>query len=153
MLAVQYGVMALAGGVEAKAAVSLCEELIKAVLEEVAEHVAGENVMRALEIVGQLVTIGGVAIVSVGASAVCAVVSFVSLVVACCVSGKKKGADGGYAYVRPGSEVVETLTMDGPVEKTPVSYVSEVQSLWQTPGTPATAHRFYDRGFDGRPVV
>ena len=153
MLALQYGIMALTGGVEAKVAFSLCRELIKAALEEAAEGAASENIMRALEIVGQLVTIGGVSIVSVGVSAVCVVVSFVSLVVACCVSGGKKGSGGAYSYVRPGSEVTETLTMDGSAEKTPVSYVSEVQSPWQTPVMPATPYRYYDRDFSGRQMV
>ncbi|KAK5100919.1 hypothetical protein LTR24_000767 [Lithohypha guttulata] len=153
MLALQYGIMALTGGVEAKVAFSLCRELIKAALEEVAEGAASGNIMRALEIVGQLVTIGGVSIVSVGVSAVCAAVSFVSLVVACCVSGGKKGSGGGYSSVRPRSEVTETLTMDDSAEKTPVSYVSEVQSPWQTPVTPATPYRYSDRGFSGRQMV
>jgi len=55
--------------------------------------------MRAMVIVGQLVTIGGVSIVSVGVAGMCAFVSFVLLVMGHRITGGEKAEGRGSVYL------------------------------------------------------
>lgn len=145
LLALQYGVMALAGGAEAKLAISLTEDLILAAIKQVAAA-SSDHIENIMDLIGNIVTIGGVAIASVTASVVCTIISFVSLIVACCTKAKKNSRG---EYQSPAAQSM----MTGWENKTPVSGVTEVNSPWQTPVTPQTPYMYSDNRYSGRQMV
>jgi len=150
MLALQYGIMVVAGGVQVKVAFTVCRGLIQEALQQIAESAnKSDNILRALDIVSDVVTIGGLSIASVCVSAICGAVSFVSLIVACCMSGKKKS---GYEYGRPMSGTPQPLS-SGYAEKAPGTSVVDASPPWQSPATPATSYQYSDNRFYGREVV
>lgn len=80
--------MALAGGPELKGAAEVAEVVLKQVIETAAS--TNKNTDAVMSIVNALITIGALSVASVIASALCGIISFVSLIVACCTSGKKQ---------------------------------------------------------------
>lgn len=87
MLSMQYGILAMSGGVETKISFTFLKPLIKETLEKI---IGVLEPLKALGVFGDLITVGVLSVVMVGAACICTVVSFVSLLLACCISGKEK---------------------------------------------------------------
>jgi hypothetical protein len=159
MLAVEYSVITISGGAEAKVAMATVKDLLKDALEQGVEDAAensSANITRALDIVENVVTVGGVAIGAVGVSGVYLAVSFVSLVMACCIKSSqaeqtvynnKNGSTG--RQVAPG----ETPMLGEYKSKSPMSGVIEVSTPWQTPVMPASPYQGHSNGYTGRQGV
>lgn len=145
LLALEYSMISLSGGIAVKVALKVARKALQAALERVVKtqaHSAGDDFEEALNIMGDIVTVGILAVVSVAASSICGAVSFVSLIVACCMSGKQKEA---HAHGRSLDEKYEHGTPmsaqplnGGFYDKNPVGLVAEVAPAWQSPYTPAT---------------
>lgn len=92
LLAVEYGAIVFTGGAELKFAWSA----IKPIVEKAVETLVNDGkTIRELGIVNDLFNIGAMAILAVVASGICGAVSFVSLCVSCCISGKAKRSGHG----------------------------------------------------------
>lgn len=89
MLAIEYGSVVIVGGAEIKTAFTGVMDLITTALQEMFQA-ADKNISRSLSIVNEICTIGLLSIIAVVASGICGTVSFISLILACCISGKKK---------------------------------------------------------------
>lgn len=136
LLALEFGVTALVGGPELKGAAEVCEVALEQAIQQVAS--TNKNSNAALNIVETLITIGALSIASVVVSGSCGIISFVSLIVACCMSGKKRTADtekGLYTSMIADPEAIGYL---GKVS--PVIHVSETTSDQQSPGFMSTRY-------------
>jgi hypothetical protein len=155
MLAVEYGIITIEGGAEAKVAMSVVRDLLKKALEQGVEAAAGNSnsqVMRALDIVGDVVTVGGVAIGTVVVSGICLAVSFVSLIVACCMKSDKdrQTVDNRYGRSVGPAGPGETPMLGEYESKSPKWGITEVSSPWQTPVMPASPYQGNSIGYTSR---
>jgi hypothetical protein len=89
LLAGEYGVI-VSTGVELKFAWTSIKHIITAALENLVD---GGNILQELSIVDDIFTIGALSILGVVAACICGAVSCVSLLAACCISGKSKKKD------------------------------------------------------------
>lgn len=132
-LALEYGAIAITSGIEAKAAVKICTSALEEVLQRSS---SGKGMSAVLNIVSDIVTMGALSIVSVVASGFCWTVSFVSLIVACCIGGKKRGSDSERG---PSTSMIADPSRVGYVGK-PVMYVSEASFSAPLPAILATRY-------------
>lgn len=87
LLACEYGAIIFTGGAELKVAWAVIRKVVAKALEE---YVSGDELSRELGIVNDLFNIGALSILAIVAAGICGCVSFVSLIAACCISGKQK---------------------------------------------------------------
>lgn len=150
LLALQYGTLALSGGVTVQAAMKVARSVLEKKLSDIAKQKNSmKNALDALDMFGDLVTIAAMAIASTLAAAICLSASFVSLIVACCSKSRKKDLEQG-EHGRPTSvaerlnpSYVEKTPTTTYTEKTPrtiyntrassASYVSEPTTPWHSP--------------------
>jgi hypothetical protein len=90
LLSGEYGGIVFAGGVELKFAWTSIKPIITAALKKLS---GDGNILQELSIVNDIFTIGALSILGVVAACICGAVSCVSLLVACCISGKSKKKD------------------------------------------------------------
>lgn len=148
MLAIEYGAIAVAGGVEIKVAWRTVEKVVVKVLEYIASKAAHSvtPIDRVLNLVDSLITIGELAIVSVLAAGICLIGGFVSAIVACCTKTRK---DDQVWPSTPG----RTPMMAQYDEKSPVSGVTQVHDPWPSPAMTANPYQHGSQGYNGRAVV
>lgn len=133
LLALEYGAITITSGIEAKTAVKICTSALEEVLEQT---ISGKSVSAALNLVSDITTVGALSIASVVASGFCWIVSFVSLIVAFCVSGKRCGSDSEHGA---STSMIADPSWVGYVGK-PVMYVSETSSPGPSPAILATRY-------------
>ena len=138
LLSLQYGILLFSGGVTAKALLkipTIKDNLTKLLLEiigTVAKN-ANENVENTLDLVDSMSTVGIMAIVSAGASVVCACVAMVSFFVACCTKSKQSNGSG------PRREYQSRyVSGDGQVYGKDVVQVQD----WPSPQTPGSPYHY-----------
>ena len=85
LLAVEYGAIIFTGGAELKLAWSAVKPIIEKALDTLVED---GKAIQELSIVNDIFDIGALSILAVVAASICGMVSFVSLLAACCISGK-----------------------------------------------------------------
>ena len=154
LLALQYGTLAISSGLTVKIALKAARIVLNKALKKVAtKNDAAQDTDRALEMVSDIITIGLLAIVSSIASSICACVSFISCIVACCMSGKKKQSkhdrEAAYdeKYYQHGMPTpMSAQPLNGSFDnrhyveqKDPVSYIAESTAPWQSKYIPRTA--------------
>lgn len=131
LLALEFGVFAL-GGLELKGAAKTSADILEPVIEAAAGM--NDNSNAVLNIVETLSTLGVLSVVSVIASSFCGIISFVSLIVACCTSGKKRGDANASMVTDP-----ESMSYVG--KTSPVISVSESVPYYQlVPAMPPTRY-------------
>jgi hypothetical protein len=149
LLAVEYGFITVAGGAEAEAAITVSRQVLEQVVKEIVQAVvtdASSKIADTLDIVGNIVTVGAVAITSVVVSGICFHVSVVSLIVAFCMKGSKVRKDNGYGDSAEDAPPGATPMLAQYENKSPVTYATETNSSWQTPVTPGTPYEDGGKG-------
>lgn len=128
--------MALTGGVELKGAAEICKDVLEQVVQTAAS--TNKNSNAAVNIVETLITIGGLSVASVIASGFCGIISFVSLIVACCMSGKKRKGDAEHDANTSMIASPELIRYSG--KGSPVVQVYESLPYQQSPPLMATQY-------------
>jgi hypothetical protein len=121
LLATEYGAIIFSGGVELKAAWSALKHIIAEALKLLVDS---DSIAREIAIVNDIFDIGALSILAVVAACVCGSVSFLSLLAACCISGKQKNKP----LETEAAEYLAPLSTDKPG-----FIVSERASPWATP--------------------
>lgn len=86
LLTVEFGVFALVAGPETKIALTTAEKILLEAMTQIAQSV--DSIDNAVNIVSSIMTVGFMAILSLGASIINAMVALWDCIIACCMSGK-----------------------------------------------------------------
>lgn len=126
LLALEYSAIIFTGGAELKIAWDSLKEIVVKAIESLIGDGGGAS--RELGIVDDIFNIGAMAILAVAASSICGAVSFVSLCVSCCISGKVKKSrhaqleSGAAEYLVPMESAKPRFTVS--TRSSPVSSVA-----------------------------
>lgn len=148
LLALQYGALAMSGGVAVKLALKAAKAILKKKLEDLAKEKGGvKNTLDALDIMGDLITIAYLAILGTVAAVICSNCSLISLIIACCSKSKKKDPEyqhgtpmsaaepfnASYEDKTPKPTYKEKIARKPVAQRSsPTSYITAANAPWQS---------------------